>query len=111
MLSAVNQTQAVPAQVPYVVFMSFPGSPTLPSPIGPICTDPSYALTVVLEDSTGAFGGISFSGTGAIGTPNKTWLYQGIPNFLLAGQQMKFQAIGFDPVSGWFRTNCELEQF
>jgi glucose/arabinose dehydrogenase len=110
-LSALNQTQAVPAQVPYIVFMSYPGSPSLPTPIGPICTDPGYALTVAIEDGTGAFGGISFSGTGAIGTPGKTWLYQGIPNWLLAGQQMSFQAIGFDPVTGWFRTNCELEQF
>ena len=110
-LSAVNQTQAVPAQIPYIVFMSFPGSPTVPTPVGPVCTDPSYALTVVLEDGTGAFGGISRSGSGSIGTPGKTWLYSGIPNFLLAGQQMRFQAVGFDPVSGWFRTNCELEQF
>jgi len=110
-LSTVNQTAAVPAQVPYVLMMSFPGSPTLPTFIGPICTDPGYALTVILEDGIGAFGGTSFSGSGAIGTPSKTWLYTGIPNFLLAGQQMSFQAVGFDPISGWFRTNCELEQF
>lgn len=110
-LSTVNKTDAVPAQIPYIVFMSFPGSQTVPTPIGPICTDPSYALTVVLEDGTGAFGGVSLSGSGSIGTPSKTWIYQGIPNFLLAGQQMSFQAVGFDPVSGWFRTNCELEQF
>lgn len=110
-LSTVNQTTAVPAQVPYILLMSFPGSPTLPTFIGPICTDPSYALTVVLEDGVGVFGGVSFSGSGAIGTPNKTWLYTGIPNFLLAGQLMRFQVVGFDPVTGWFRTNCELEQF
>lgn len=110
-LSSINQTQAVPAQIPYIVFMSFPGSPTVPTPLGPICTDPSYALTVVIEDGIGVFGGGSISGSGAIGTPSKTWIYSGIPNFLLAGQQMRFQAVGFDPVSGWFRTNCELEQF
>lgn len=110
-LSTVNQTTAVPSNIPYIVFMSFPGSQTVPTPIGPICTDPSYALTVVLEDGTGAFGGVSISGSGAIGNPSKTWLYSGIPNFLLAGQQMRFQAVGFDPVTGWFRTNCELEQF
>lgn len=110
-LSATNQTQAVPAQIPYIVFMSFPGSATLPTPIGPICTDPSYALTVVLEDGSGAFGGASLSGSGSVGAPSKTWLYSGIPNFLLAGQQMKFQAVGFDPITGWFRTNCEIEQF
>jgi glucose/arabinose dehydrogenase len=110
-LNTVNQTAAPSGQVPYIVFMSYPGSPTLPSPIGPICTDPGYALTLVLEDGTGAFGGVSFSGTGAIGTPGKTWLYTNIPNWLLVGQQMSFQAVGFDAVSGWFRTNCELEQF
>ncbi|MFK7738813.1 MAG: PQQ-dependent sugar dehydrogenase [Planctomycetota bacterium] len=110
-LSATNTTTAQPAQIPYVVLMSYPGSPTLPSPIGDICTDPGYALTLVLEDGTGGFGGASFSGTGAIGTPNKTWLYQNVPNFLVQGQLMSFQAIGFDPVTGWFRTNCELEQF
>ena len=110
-VSTVNQTQALPPQVPYILMMSFPGSPTLPTSIGPICTDPGYALTVVLEDGVGAFGGVSFSGTGGIGNPTKTWLYSGTPNFLLAGQQMRFQAIGFDPVIGWFRTNCELEQF
>ena len=110
-LSAVNKTDALPPNVPYIVLMSFPGSPTLPTPIGPICTDPSYALTLVIEDGVGSFGGVSFSGTGAIGTPGKTWFYTGIPNWLLQGQLMSFQAIGFDPVTGWFRTNCELEQF
>lgn len=110
-LSVVNQTDAVPAQIPYIVFMSFPGSPTLPTSIGPICTDPTYALTVALEDGVGSFGGISFSGTGAIGTPSKSWVYQGIPNFLLTGFNMSFQTVGYDPLTGWFRTNCELEQF
>jgi len=110
-LSTVNQTDAVPANVPYILLMSYPGSPTLPSPVGPICTDPGYALTVVLEDGVGAFGGVSFSGTGGLGTPGKTWLYTGIPNVLLQGQLMSFQAVGFDPITGWFRTNCELEQF
>lgn len=110
-LSVINQTTAAPPQVPYVVFMSYPGSPVLPTPIGDICTDPGYALTVVIEDATGVFGGASFSGTGAIGTPSKSWIYQGVPSYLLAGQLMSFQAIGLDPVSGWFRTNCELEQF
>lgn len=110
-LSATNTTQAQPAQIPYIVLMSFPGSPVLPTPIGPICTDPGYPLTVVLEDGTGAFGGVSFSGSGAIGTPSKTWLYQGIPSWLLQGQLIHFQAVGFDPITGWFRTNCEAEQF
>jgi hypothetical protein len=100
----------VPANVPYVAMVSFPGSPTLPTILGPICTDPGYALTVILEDGTGAFGGVSFSGTGSIGNPSKTWLYT-IPAGFLTGQLMRFQAIGFDPVTGWFRTNCETRQF
>jgi glucose/arabinose dehydrogenase len=110
-VSVSNTTTAVPANVPYVLMMSFPGSPILPTSIGPICTDPGYALTVVLEDGTGAFGGISFSGSGGIGSPSKTWLYQNVPAGLLTGLQMKFQAVGFDPVTGWFRANCETRQF
>ena len=110
-LSVTNQTDAVPAQVPYILFMSFPGSPTVPTPIGPLCTDPGYALTIAIEDGIGAYGGVSFSGTGGIGNPNKTWFYQGIPNNLLGGYLMSFQVIGLDPITGWFRTNCEQEQF
>lgn len=109
-VAVTNTTTAVPANVPYVTLVSFPGSPTLPTILGPICTDPGYALTVILEDGTGAFGGVSFSGTGSIGNPSKTWLYT-VPAGLLTGQLMRFQAIGFDPVTGWFRTNCETRQF
>jgi len=105
-----NTTTAVPAQVPTVVFVSFPGGPTLPTLLGPICTDPSYGLTFVLEDGVGLFGGLSYSGNGGVGTPGKVWVYN-IPNNLLAGQLMKFQLVGFDPVTGWFRTNCETRQF
>lgn len=106
-----NTTTAVPANVPYLLLMSFPGSPVLPTAIGPICTDPGYALTIVLEDGTGAFGGVSFSGSGGIGNPSKTWLYQNVPAGLLTGYLMRFQAVGFDPVTGWFRSNCESRQF
>ena len=109
-MSVANSTTAVPANVPYILMMSFPGGPTLPTILGPICTDPGYALTIVLEDGTGAFGGISFSGSGGIGNPGKTWLYT-VPAGLLTGQLMKFQAVGLDGVTGWFRTNCETRQF
>ncbi len=109
-VSVVNQTDAVPAQVPYVVMLSFPGSPTLPTIIGPLCIDPSYALAVVLEDGTGMFGFVSFSGTGGVGAPSLTKLYTPPPG-LFAGQLMRFQAIGFDALTGWFRTNCEQRQF
>lgn len=110
-LGVTNTTTAVPASVPMILLMSFPGSPVLPTIVGPICTDPGYALTIVLEDGTGAFGGVSFSGTGGIGTPNKTWVYSGIPPGLFSSFLMSFQVVGFDPVTGWFRTNCETEQF
>ncbi len=110
-LSMVNETDAVPAQVPYIVLMSYPGVQTVPTPIGDLCTDPAFAWTIAIEDGIGAFGGVSYSGTGGLGTPNKTWFYQGIPNYLLQGAQMRFQVVGLDPVTGWFRSNCEIEQF
>ena len=110
-LSVINETDAIPANVPYIVLMSYPGVTPAPSPIGPICTNPSYFLTLAIEDGVGAYGGISYSGTGGVGFPNKTWLYQGLPNWIFQGNLMRFQVLGLDPVDGWFRTNCELEQF
>lgn len=109
-LSINNQTSAIPATVPYVVMLSFPGSPTLPTIIGPLCIDPSYALAIVIEDGTGIFNFVSFSGTGGTGTPSLTKIYT-LPPGLFAGQLMRFQAIGFDALTGWFRTNCEQRQF
>jgi hypothetical protein len=108
--SVTNTTTATPPNVPYILMLSFPGSPILPTFIGPICTDPTYALTVVIEDGTGIFGGISLSGTGAVGNPSKSWLYP-LPPGLLTGFLMNFQVVGIDPVTGWFRTNCEQRQF
>jgi glucose/arabinose dehydrogenase len=109
-LSIVNTTTAVPAQVPYIVMLAFPGSPNLPTPFGTLCIDPAYALAFVVEDSTGVFGNISLSGTGALGTPSVTKLYT-VPPGLFTGLQIRFQALGLDPVTGWFRTNCEVRQF
>ncbi|MCB9879922.1 MAG: PQQ-dependent sugar dehydrogenase [Planctomycetes bacterium] len=111
LVSVSNKTNAVPANIPLVLLMSWPGSPVLPTVIGDICTDPSYPLTVALEDGIGAFGGVSFSGSGSFGTPGKTWLYTGVPAFLLNGNLMSFQTVGFDPIEGVFRTNCETKQF
>ncbi len=34
-----------------------------------------------------------------------------LPAGLLTGQLMRFQAVGLDPVDGWFRTNCVSAQF
>src|SRR5436190_1224395 len=93
-LSISNQTDAVPPQVPYVVMLSFPGSPTLPTVLGPLCIDPGYALALVIEDGTGMFNFVSFSGTGGTGTPNLTKIYT-LPPGIFAGQLMRFQAIGF----------------
>lgn len=109
-LSISNQTSALPATVPYVVMLSFPGSPTLPTILGNLCIDPGYALALVIEDGTGIFGGVSFSGTGGVGSPSLTKLYT-VPAGLFTGQLMRFQAIGFDAIDGWFRTNCEQRQF
>jgi len=109
-LQVANQTSASPPQTPYIVLLSLPGSPQLASPIGTICIDPGYALSLVLEDSIGLFGGVSYSGTGAIGSPGLSKIYS-VPTGLLNGQQLTFQAFGFDMLTGWFRTNCTQVQF
>lgn len=109
-LQILNQTSAVPAHTPYVILLSFPGSPQFASPIGWICIDPGYALAVVIEDSVGTFGGVTFSGTGAIGSPNLSKLYS-VPAGVLNGHLITFQAFGFDMLTGWFRTNCTQVQF
>lgn len=109
-LTVSNQTSAVPAQMPYIVMLSFPGSPTLPTIVGPLCIDPTYALAVVIEDGIGAFNFVSFSGTGGVGAPSLTKIYTP-PAGIFAGQLMRFQAVGLDPITGWFRTNCEQRQF
>ena len=109
-LTITNATTAVPPLVPYVVMMSLPSSPTVPTPIGTLCIDPSYALAAVIEDGTGIFGFVSLSGSGGVGAPNLSKSYPLLPG-LFTGQAMQFQAIGFDSVSGWFRTNCEKVRF
>lgn len=109
-ITLTNTTTAVPAQVPFIILFSMPGSTTWNSPFGPVCTDPSYFLTFVIEDATGIFGGVSLSGTGSMGTPSLTKIYN-IQNGILNGQLLRFQAIGFDPIQGMFRTSCETRQF
>jgi glucose/arabinose dehydrogenase len=105
-----NATSAVPANVPYVLFLSFPGSPSLPTILGPLCIDPTWPLAFVIEDGLGVFGGVSFSGTGGIGSPSLLKVYA-LPPGIFSGLQMSFQAIGFDPLTGWFRTNCATRAF
>src|SRR5690606_7192350 len=41
-LSIDNRTSAPNPQVPYIVMLSLPGSPTLPTIVGPLCVDPTY---------------------------------------------------------------------
>ena len=105
-----NASAAVSPQVPFVLLTAFPGSPSLLTPIGALCIDPSYALAVVLEDGVGAFGGVSFSGGTGVGSPSLSAQYA-LPAGLLTGQLMRFQAVGLDPIDGWFRTNCVSAQF
>jgi len=109
-LSITNQTSAVPSTVPYIVMVGFSGVPVWNSPFGPVCTDPASFLTVVIEDGTGVFGGVSLSGTGGIGNPSLTKIYNIAPG-LLTGLQLKFTAVGFDGIDGIFRTSCETKQF
>lgn len=109
-LSITNSTTAVPATTPFILMASQPGIPPLMTPIGPICTDPANPATIVFEDSIGIFGNISYSGTGAIGTPSLTKIYN-VPAGVLTGLRLSFQAVGFDGVRGMIRTNCETRQF
>jgi len=109
-LNITNQTTAVPNAVPFIVMVGFSGAPTWASPVGPVCTHPASYLTVVIEDSTGAFGFQSLSGLGAIGNPSLARTYN-LPNGIINGLLLKFTALGFDGVEGMFRTNCESVQF
>jgi glucose/arabinose dehydrogenase len=106
-MSVTNTTTVTPAQIPMVVFISAPGITPLQSIIGPICTNWFDPLTFVIEDSVGAFGFITLSGTGAIGTPNLSKLYNFPPGFLV-GVTLWVQAVGLDPVTGAWRSNCEV---
>jgi len=109
-VSITNTTNALPAQIPYIVMVALPGGPIWNSPLGPICTDPASPATIVIEDSMGVFGGVSLSGTGSIGTPSLTKIYNIAPG-ILNGLNLRFQAVGYDPITGLFRTDCESKQF
>lgn len=105
-----NKTNAVSQQMPYLVLMSYPGSPTFQTWFGPLCTDPTWPGTFAIEDSLGLYGFASLSGSFAIGAPSLTKIYT-LPPGLFPGLLMSFQAIAFDQVDGWFRTNCATKQF
>ncbi|MCA8951644.1 MAG: PQQ-dependent sugar dehydrogenase [Planctomycetes bacterium] len=109
-VSVTNQTSAPGGQVPLILMAGFPGVPSWNSPFGMVCTDPAHFLTVVFEDGSGVFGGVSLSGQGGTGTPGLTRVYNLQPG-LLSGLQMKFTGIGIDPIDGLFALNCEVEQY
>jgi YD repeat-containing protein len=106
----VNNTTTAPApvQVPMLVMCSIPGITPLQTVVGPICTNPYDPWTFPIEDSVGVFGFFSLSGTGAIGTPSLSKLYN-IPSTSLIGTTLWFQTVGVDPVTSLWRTNCELK--
>ncbi|MBL9076928.1 MAG: PQQ-dependent sugar dehydrogenase [Planctomycetes bacterium] len=109
-VSVLNKTDAVPAQVPLIVMMSFPQTPMLPTFFGPVFTNPYVSSTLVLDDGFGHFPTVAWGGTGGTGTPSLTKVYT-VPAGLLTGQRMTLQVVGWDPLTGWFRTNTEVRQF
>ncbi len=108
-LQVQNTTTApLPVQVPMLLMASIPGISPLQTAFGPVCTNPYDPWTFPIEDSIGVYGFYSLSGTGAIGTPNLTKIYT-LPVGALIGVTLWFQGVGFDPVNGFWRTNCELK--
>jgi glucose/arabinose dehydrogenase len=101
-------TAPTPVQVPMLLMCSIPGINPLQTAFGPVCTNPYDPWTFPIEDSIGVYAFYSLSGTGAIGTPGLTKLYN-IPTGALVGTTLWFQSIGLDPVAGLWRTNCELK--
>ena len=101
-------TAPAPVQVPMLVMCSIPGINPLQTVFGPICTNPYDPWTFPIEDSVGVYAFYSLSGTGAIGTPSLTKVYN-IPTTAFLGTTLWFQSVGVDPVTGLWRTNCELK--
>jgi glucose/arabinose dehydrogenase len=112
-VSVTNTTTAVPAQVPMILMASFPHTPLLPTFFGPVFTNPYYSSTLVLMDSFSHFSVVGWPEIGSTpnyGTPGLSKIYT-VPAGLLTGYRMTFQAVGFDPVTGWFATNPEVRPF
>jgi len=105
-----NQTAGVPANIAYLIMMSFPHTPVLPTMLGPLQANPFVSNTLILEDGFNHFPRAPWAGTGGIGNPNLSKVYTP-PAGLLTGYQMTFQALGLDPVTGFFLTNAEVKQF
>jgi hypothetical protein len=109
-VTVTNATTATPPVIPYLLMASAPGITPWQSFLGPVCTDPFHASTLVVEDSIGIYGFASFGGNGAMGSPALSLQYQ-LPPGLLTGLTLQFQAFGVDPVLGAFRTNCTTLTF
>jgi len=107
-LQVTNTSPVSPVSVPFVIMCSAPGIAPLPTPIGPICTDPYNPFTFVIEDSIGLFNFVTLSGSGAVGNPGISKIYN-LPVGALAGVTLWFQGVGLDPVAGPVRTNCEIK--
>jgi glucose/arabinose dehydrogenase len=108
-LTIANKTDAVPTNVPYLIMVSFPRTPMLPTYFGPVL-NPLEPATLVLEDAFGHFPVVTWANTGGIGTPTLTKVYTLVPPGLFTGQRMTFQAVGLDALTGWFKTNEEVKQ-
>ena len=101
----------MPANVPYIIMASFPRTPVLPTFFGTVFTNPYSPTTLVLEDAFGHFTLAGWTGAGnGIGTPGFSRVFTP-PVGLLTGYRITFQAVGLDPITGWFRTNTEVKQF
>lgn len=105
-----NATTATPPNVNYFISVAIGPSSPLPTPFGTLCVNPYAPMSIVIEDATGLFNFVSFSGMGSVGDPTLTRSYP-FPASLLAGAKMHFEAVGFDSVTNWFHTNCETVQF
>ncbi|MEC7725348.1 MAG: hypothetical protein VYD05_07535, partial [Planctomycetota bacterium] len=105
-----NATAAVPANVYYFVTMSIGTTTPLVTPFGTLRCNPFAPGSLVIEDATGLFNNVSFSGLGAVGDPSLVRSYP-LPPGLITGFSTKLEAVGFDPLSGWFVTNLANASF
>ena len=110
-VSVTNNTQASPANVPYLLMLGDPTQTPLQTFIGQICLSPFSAQTLIFEDPFGFFGGVQTAPNGSTGTPNLTRVYS-LANNALVGFSLSFLAIGFDSAENqFFRTDCETLTF
>lgn len=105
-----NATGATPANVYYFVTMSLGASAPMITPIGTLNINPYDPTNLVIEDATGLFNFVSYSGLGGVGDPSLVRTYL-LPPGLLTGFTAKIEAAGFDALTGWFVTNLAVASF